>query len=184
MPSKFKSPFATSFTTAVKNGTPCSTVVWNISKKTNKPVNTIWNSLFKAGLCFRQKFNGTWVYWPSFQVKKNSTTSHTTQTTMWQNFVEWCVTNNFCTPSQLSKNSTTQKSFMNFCRKFFGKQFTATKRTTKRRRTTGVRTNWTTKHGKKRTTSTSTPWGRTFTRNYKFPTFKSRTNTRRYRRAA
>jgi hypothetical protein len=178
MPSKFKSPYGTTFTTGVKNGTPCSTVVWNISKKTNKPVNTIWNSLYKAGLCWRTKFNGTWLYWPSFTFnykKCSSTNRNTTHTNMWQCFVDWCMCNGYCTPTQFKNNSSSQKSFMNFCRSFFSKQYTwststSSKRTTKRTPKT------------KTYSSTSTNW----TRNYKFPTFKTRTSTnmRRYRKAA
>jgi hypothetical protein len=206
MPSKFKSPYSGPFTTGVKNGTPASTVVWNISKKTNTPTNTIWNSLYKAGLCYRQKFNGTWIYWPSFPVKKSTKWSNHAQTSMWQCFVDWCVSSGWCTPHQFNNWSGNQKQFMTFCRNFFGKQFTGTPNTTARRSTrtrptpTSTRTRKTsttstpwsktsrpTPKRKPRTTrsprATSTPWN-TVTRNYKFPTVKPRTATRRYVRAA
>lgn len=210
MPSKKNSPFATSFKTGVNNGTPCSTVVANIAKRTNKSVNTIWQSLFKAGLCFRQKFNGQWIYWPSFQPTKKATSRNINicQNNLWQCFVEWCYINGYFTPEQLNKKATSQKAFMSFCRSFFGKQFTTSSttksrtsksrttrtKTTKARRTTTSKSRLhspkakstpKTKSAQKRQvarkTTTSTPWSRTtVTRNYKFPTLK----TRRYVKAA
>ncbi len=191
---KNKSPYATSFITGCKNGTPASTVVNNISKKTNKPVSTIWNSLCKAGYCWSQKFNGTCVYWPTFNVKKNTTASNTTQTNMWQSFIDWCLVSGRCTPNQLNKYTSSQKNFMNYCRNFFGKQFTGStkavaktntgKNSSKKARKTTSSYKWTTKHTKK-TNKTKTYNPTSWTRNYKFPTFKSRTTTtRRYVRAA
>lgn len=187
MPSKTKSPYTTQFTSAVKNGTPCSTAVFNISKKTKTPPSTIWNSLCKSGVCCRTKFNGTWVYWPNFPVKKNTTTCNTTQTNMWQSFVEWCVSKGWCTPNQLNKNCTSQKSFMTFCRNFFGKQYTwnnTKKRTGRKPRKTTPNwktTTWTSKHTKKTSKPRPTPH---WTTSYKFPSFKTRPSTRRYARAA
>ena len=54
MPSNYKSPFATTFKNGVKRGTPCSTVVESIAKRNNKTPKTVFESLWKAGLCFRQ----------------------------------------------------------------------------------------------------------------------------------
>jgi hypothetical protein len=202
MPSTFTSPYATSFKTGCKNGTPCSVVVHNIAKRTNKPVNTIVKSLCNAGLCECVKFNGTWVYWPTFKTSSTSTTCNTTHANMWQNFVEWCVANNYCTPNQLTKYSTNQKTFMNFCKSFFGKQFTngskfytngSTKSTGKNWKSwknwksTSSKSRWSTRSTSKRRTSTkrtrkTTP--HTWTRSYVFPSFKTRSTTRRYVRAA
>jgi hypothetical protein len=204
MYSTFNSPFATSFKTGVKNGTPCSEVVQNISKRTGKPVNTVVQSLVKAGLCFSQKINGTWVFWPTFNCKTTTTHANNIQTNLWQSFVEWCLATGCVTPYQLDNNTTSQKTFMNFCRNFFGKQFTGVKKTTKtkttkknswnktwksaRRNTTSGKNRWTTSFNTKRSTkrvrkSTPTTWNRN---SYKFPTWKSRSanSSRRYVRAA
>ena len=156
MPSTYKSPFATSFKSAIKRGTPCSVAVNNIAKRTKKSPTVVFNSLWKAGLCHRQKFNGQWVYWPSFTCKKSASNAKSCQADMWQCFVDWCVCSGFCTPEQLKNNCGSQQEFMTYCRKFWNKQYnTGTKTTTKRR--TGT---------KSRTTSYS--W----------------TGTRKYRRAA
>jgi hypothetical protein len=213
MPSKFTSPYGTSFTNGVKNGTPCSTVVCNIAKKTGKSTSTIYQSLYKAGLCFGQKVGGTWVYWPTFTTNKKFTSTTKTNTTncMWQSFVDWCMTSGCCTPTQLNNKSTSQKKFVTYCKNFFGKTVTGTKtgsaKMTKRRTTTTKKNrkttswhknNWTKNSTKKYNTTskrytgtknrknTTTSWNRTGTvRSYKFPTFKSRTtSTRRYVRAA
>lgn len=203
MPPKFKSPYAKPFITGCKNGTPCTTVVNTISKRTGKPVSTIWNSLCKAGVCCCCKFNGTCVYWPNFPVKKNPTVGRTCQTNMWQCFIDWCMCTGCCTPTQLNRNCSSQKTFMNFCRSFFGKQFTPmtmtkTKRSPKRRTMRKPRRTTTTwakspmtrgkkrpapKRGRKTTPKTWT-WNRTTPRTYKFPTWRISTNTRRYRYAA
>ena len=137
MPSNFKSPYASSFNTAIKRGTPCWTVIQNIAKRGSKNPNIVANSLFKAGLCFRQKFNGQWVYWACDGVKGNSTNSKVCQWNMWQCFVDWCICSGQCTPEQIQHNCGSQVEFMNWCRKFFAKQFnTNTVRTTGRKRVT------------------------------------------------
>ena len=182
MPTKFNSPFAKAFMSGCKNGTPCTTVVNNISKRTGKPVSTIWNSLCKCGVCCCCKFNGTCVYWPNFAVKKNSTCAKTCQTSMWQCFVDWCLCCGCCTPNQLNRNCGSQKAFMSFCRSFFGKQFTwgsmSSTRTMKRGKKRPMP-----KRGRK-TSPKSWTWNRTTPRTYKFPTWRSSTNSRRYRYAA
>ncbi|MCI0362424.1 MAG: hypothetical protein L0Y44_05755 [Phycisphaerales bacterium] len=209
MPSKFNSPYASPFKTAVKSGTPCSTVVNNICKRTGKPVSTVVKSLVKAGICFSQKFNGTLVYWPAFPVRGTSNTINTSQTTLWQAFIDWCILNRWCTPSQLKRNATNQKAFMSFCKSFFGRQFVGTVQRTKstskskrkpkakrrslysrsRKSWSSPKTKWTARHTKKRRTSKrvrkTASWRRaSASRSYRFPSYKSRTSFRRYARAA
>ena len=132
----FKSPFATSFKSATKRGIPCGMVVQNIAKRTGKTPQVVFTSLWKAGLCDRQKFNGQWVYWACDGVKGKVTDQKKCQTEMWQCFVDWCVCSGLCTPEQMSKNSGNQQMFMKWCKKFFGKQFTGTVNTTTRTRKT------------------------------------------------
>ena len=158
MSSKFTSPYATSFKSAVKRGTPWYTVVENIAKRYKKTPNFIWESLFKAGWCYRMKFNGQWMYWPKESPKAKSNYYKQDQYYMWQWFANWAVSAGFCTPEQLHKYSTNQKHFMTYCRKFFGKQYTWKKTTTHTRR-------------------------RKTTQSFKFPAARKRT-TRRYRKAA
>ena len=124
MPSNYTSPFATSFKSAINRGTSWNVAVQNIANRNNKTVTFVWNSLFKAGLCNRQKFNNY-------------------------------------------KGS--QKEFMNYCRKFFAKQFVTTNNTKKSNTKT-------TRKGVKRTTSKN--------RSYKFPTSRKTTTTTTTRRRA
>jgi hypothetical protein len=204
MPSTFNSPFATAFKSGVKSGTPCSVIVANIAKRTNKPANAIVKSLCKAGVCFSQKFNGALVYWPTFAVTANSKSINSSQTSLWQAFVDWCILNRWCTPNRLKNNATTQANFMSFCRNFFNKQFAvvatkakkSAKRASKGRRSFGKsRKSWSTpkthltrRHTKRRSTKRArktASWRRVnATRSYKFPSYKTRTSFRRYARAA
>jgi hypothetical protein len=124
MPTTYTSPFASSFKSAVKRGTSYTTAVENIAKRCNKSTNVVWNSLYKAGLCYRQKFNGQWIYWPCNGHKTNSTNWKMSQTHFWQFYCEWCIANGCCTPEQLKNHCGSQKEFMTWCRKFFGKQYT------------------------------------------------------------
>lgn len=124
MPNKnYKSPFATSFKSAVKRGTSYNVAVENIASKNKKTVQFVWESLWKAGLANRQKFNGQWLYWPANVTKANAKTWKHTQWNAWQWFVEWALTTGNVTPEQLNKLSN-QKDFMTFCKKFWGKQYT------------------------------------------------------------
>jgi hypothetical protein len=150
MPSNYKSPFATSFKSAIKRGVPCSTVVENICKRNNKTPKTVFESLFKAGLCYRQKVNGQWIYWPCDGVKTNNTNAKVSQTEMWQNFVDWCITTGCCTPEQMKKNCGSQTVFMQNCKKFWSKQFTNGSVTGK---TTGRKSTGSYKIGRKTTVS-------------------------------
>ena len=166
MPSTSKSPYATSFNSAIKRGTPAGTAVNAIAKRTGKRPSAVFSSLHKAGLCHRQKFNGQWIYCPCDAGKTNSTNWKNSQFNSWQWFAEWCIASGFVTPEQFKKNCGSQKDFMNWSRKYFGKQFTWTNSTTnKTRKTTKARKTSTTK-----------------SKSYKFPTNKSK--TRRTRRAA
>ena len=158
MSSKFTSPYATSFKNGVKRGTPWFTVVENIAKRYKKTPNFVWESLYKAGFCYRIKFNGQWMYWPKDAPKTNNSYWKQDQFYMWQWFVNYAVSAGYCTPEQLKKYATNQKHFMTYCRKFFGKQYHWNKTTAKSHR-------------------------RKVTRNYKFPAARKRT-TRRYRKAA
>ena len=59
-----KSPYATSFSSAIKRGTPAGVAVDAIAKRTQLRPSAVFASLHKVGLCQRQKFNGQWIYWP------------------------------------------------------------------------------------------------------------------------
>ena len=118
-----KSPFGTSFKSAMKKGTPCFTAVCSIAKRCGKSPTTVFSSLCKAGLCSRQRFNGSWIYFATCPCKPTSTNSRTAQCTFWQSFCDWCICSGNCTPKQLWNNCGTQEQFMNFCKKFFNCQF-------------------------------------------------------------
>jgi hypothetical protein len=126
MPSTFKSPFTTTFKSGIKRGVPCSVVVQNIANRNNKTCKFVFNSLWKAGVCNRQKMNGQWIYWPCDCKKANVTNVKNCQVNMWQCFVDWCMVSGVCTPDQMSNNCGSQSSFMNYCKKFWGKQFVGT----------------------------------------------------------
>ena len=123
MPSNPKSPYASSFNSAVKNGTPGGLAIFNIAKRTGKNPSVIGNSLFHAGLVFRQKFNGQWVFWPVNGKRSSAAKFKPVHTQMWQCFIDWAICNGFCKPEQLEKHIGSQKEFMTFCRKFFAKQY-------------------------------------------------------------
>lgn len=158
---KNKSPFATSFKSAINRGTPCFVAVQNIAKRTKKSPNQVFQSLFKAGLCFRQKIAGEWVYWPCDWHKTNATNAKICQNNMWQWFVDWCLCTGVCTPEKLQKHTGSQQEFMSFCKKFWGKQFTPGTVTSKPK--------------SKKKNFKKTPSG-----NFKFPTPKSK----KYRKVA
>lgn len=184
MPSKNTSPYASTFKSAIKRGTPCSVAVNNIATRTKKSPTVVYNSLYKAGLCFRQKFNGQWIYWATEGKKSNATTSKNSQWNMWQCFVDWCIASGFCTPSQLNKYCSSQTQFMNFCKKYWSKQFngtTSSKTTSKSKKRSAVKAS---------KTKVSKPKSKTYKakstapKSFKFPTVKSRSNNRRFRKAA
>ncbi len=187
MPSYPKSPYASSFNSAVKNGTPGGLAIYNIAKRLGKTPSVIGNSLFRANLVYRQKFNGQWVFWPVNGKRSSAAKFKPVHTQMWQCFIDWALCNGLCKPEQLKKKIGSQKEFMTFCRKFFAKQFgsaTPVKRkrkTVKRKRTTS----------RKRTTtrarkSPSRKRRSSSTYAYKFPRTSTgrKRSIRRYRRAA
>ena len=136
MPSQHQSPYASSFKSAIKGGTPCFTAVEKIASRCKKTPNMVFQSLFKAGLCNRQKFNGQWLYWPCEGRKCTATLAKGCQLQMWQCFIDWCIGTGCCTPDQLSRYNGSQKDFMDDCRKFFNRQLTATSTKTIKKRTT------------------------------------------------
>ena len=46
MPSTYKTPFATTFKSAIKRGVPCSVAVTNIATRCNKTPKVVFESLF------------------------------------------------------------------------------------------------------------------------------------------
>ena len=134
MPTNFKSPYDTAFSTAIKKGTPCSIAVNDTANRRNMTPTTVFNSLFKAGLCFRQKFNGQWVYWAVEGKKSPATNWKNSQFNMWQNFIDWCIASGQCTPEQIWNNTGSQQEFMNWTKKFFNRQFTTTTGISKKKR--------------------------------------------------
>ena len=188
MPKQYTSPFATSFKSAMKRGTSFNTAVQNSAKRNNKTPEFVWESLFKANLCFRQKINGQWVYWPCEFGKSNAKTWKNSQWQMWQWFTEWCILNGCATPTQFKNHRGSQQAFMTWARRFWSKQFnsnnTPKKQTTKRKRTTTAKAKTKTTRRTRKTTTKPRTRKTTSTRSYKFPTAKSRTSNRRWRRAA
>jgi hypothetical protein len=163
MPSNFKSPYTPGFNSAIKRGTPCFVAVQNIAKTKGTTPKVIFNSLWKAGIVNRVKFNGEWVYWPAPETnfKKGITKAKNSQTHAWQHFVDWFVFSGYGNPQQLFNHKGSQKEFMSWCRKYWNKQFTPSTPSKSKSRSPRK-----TKSG-----------------NYRFSTAKSRT-TRRYRKAA
>jgi len=166
MPSK--SPFGPTFKSAIMRGTPCFVVVNSICQKTGKSPSFVFKSLCNAGLCWRQKFNGSWIYFPTFGKKSNATNTKLAQCNLWQCFIDWCVCSGCCTPKSLKNHCGPQNSFMNFCKKHCTKPFT------------GTSTGATTKSGKK-----SKPWSsyKGKSTSYKFGKYGKSTG-RKYRKAA
>jgi len=171
MPTTTKSPHATSFTSAIKRGTPAGIAVNAIAKRSNKRPGAVFSSLHKAGLCHRQKFNGQWVYWACDGKKSNATVTKGVQLDFWQCFIDWCIAGGHCTPDQLAKKVSSQQQFMNDCRTYFNSQFSATSSSSRSSRTA------------KRTTSRKRSIARkSRPTSYKFP--RTGSTTRRLRRAA
>jgi len=130
MPSNYSSPFTTSFKSAIKRGMPFMTAVANIAKRNNKSTDFVCNSLFKAGVMCRQKFNGSWLYWPTeMNGTFNATSKKECRFDMWQSFVQWALCCGFTTPEKLNDCASTQADFEAFCKKFWSKQFTTNSRT-------------------------------------------------------
>ena len=170
MPSQPKSPYATSFRSALNRGIPAGSAVAAISKRTSKNPSQIFTSLHKSGLCDRQKLNGQWVYWPAEQPKKSASQAKGSQVQMWQHFIDWAIASGNCKPEQLERNSGSQNDFMSYCRKYFNRQISGStsspSSTRKSSRKSGTR-----KSSVRRTSSA--------TRSYKFPQTRSQSRTRR-----
>ncbi len=155
MPSNSKSPHATSFKSAIKRGTPAGIAVNAIAKRSNKPPSAVFSSLHKAGLCHRQKFNGQWVYWACEAKKSSATAAKSLQLEIWQSFIDWCIASGQCKPEQLARKVSSQQEFMNYCRKFFNQQFSATTSSSRSRKRTSARKSSPTSYKFPRTGSTS-----------------------------
>ncbi len=179
----YKSPYASAFNTGISRGTSFNTVVASIAKRQGKTPQQVWESLFKADHCYRQKFNGQWIYWPIEHVKTSGTSRKASQLQQWQWFTEWVITNGLATPEKFFKNTGSQQEFMTFARKYFGKQFvwTTTKSKSRKRKSTSSTTRKTTSRhrviGKSKRRSTTARKRSTSAR-------RRSTTTRAYRRAA
>jgi hypothetical protein len=125
MPSIHKSPYAPSFRSAIKRGTPASTAVHAIAKRRNTTPSVVFNSLHKAGACHRQKFNGKWIYWPNDDIKTSASNAKSCQTETWQSLIDWCIVSGHCKPQQLKNKCGSQQEFMSYCRKFFNRQLSS-----------------------------------------------------------
>ena len=174
MPSQPKSPYTTSFRSAIKRGTPAGVAVAAIAKRSGKNPNQVFSSLYKAELCDRQKLNGQWVYWPAEPIKRSATQAKQCQVQMWQSFVDWCLASGNCKPEQLERNTGSQSEFMSYCRKYFNRQITPgsgssrSKKRSIRRPTVSARR--------------STPRSGSRSSSYKFP--QAGRTPRRHRKAA
>lgn len=124
MPSHNKSPYATSFNSAIKRGVPAGVAVAAIAKRQNKSQQAIFNSLYRAEICDRQKINGQYVYWPTNPIRTNATQAKITQIQLWQNLVDWSIASGNVRPQQLTQHVGSQQEFMNYCRPYFGRQLT------------------------------------------------------------
>ncbi|MCA9285617.1 MAG: hypothetical protein KDA22_10395 [Phycisphaerales bacterium] len=121
MPNTTKSPYTTSFCNAINRGTPCWTAICNIANRNGTTPNVVGNSLCKAGCCCRQKFNGQWIFFPTFSGKWNATQGKKCHTNMWQSFVDFCMCSGICTPKQMLNCCGSQAGFVKGCRPFWTK---------------------------------------------------------------
>lgn len=131
MPSTRKSPFATSFKSFIKKGVPCGQAVSQIAKRSNKNPNTVFQSLWSAGLVNKTKVNGQWVFWAATPVKSSTKNAKVSQGQLWQNFIDWCFVTGNCTPAQIKKYCKNPSQFFAFATKLMNKQFTSAKATSK-----------------------------------------------------
>lgn len=117
------SPYASSFKSAVRRGTPVSVAVENIASRRSTTTNQVFQSLHKAGLVLRQKFNGQWIYWPVEGMKAKSSVTRTAQWQLWQALVDWAIVSGTATPEQIWSGTGSQHQFIQSQRKFFNEQF-------------------------------------------------------------
>lgn len=169
-PKSKPSPFAKSFISGVKSGQPTFTVINNIAKRTGKSFNTICQSLVTSGVCRGQKFNGQWICWPNFNTRTNNASSKQAQRTLWQGFVDWCITSGNCSYKSLNSKSGNQAHFTKSLQSLLNRQCNLSG-------TSKV------KPGK------STTWSKTYnlptwSSTYAFPAFRNGTYSRRWAKAA
>ena len=155
MGTTYKSPYAASFKSGIKRGTPPFVLVNNIASRKNVNPQKVWESLYKGGIVNRQKFNGQWLYWPVECGKVNATNTKVCQFNMWQWFVDWCICNGCCTPEMLNNNKGSQKEFEAYFKKFWNKQFSPSTPSKGRKRSTGSSRKPRTTASRKRGTSTT-----------------------------
>ncbi len=155
MPTKAKSPYAATYRAAVRSGTPTSKAVAAIARTYKTTTTTVYASLYKAGVCNRQKCAGQWVYWPCDGAKTSPRYARYCQAEIWQQVIDWCIATGKYKPQQITNNAANQQKFVTFCHRAIG--------TFNRKPATAARTT------ARKATS------------YKFP---QTTTARRYRRAA
>lgn len=112
--------FVSNFRSAVNRGTPAPVAVWNLAQKTGKTPNWIWSHLFTNKAVDRRKFNGSWIYWPNFQNKNQSSKNFANG--FWQQITSWAIASGFCTPEQIA-GLKSQKDFVNFFGPFFAQNW-------------------------------------------------------------
>lgn len=124
------SPFTRAFTTAMRRGTPAGVAAQNIAKRNRKTINQVFTSLFQAGQVKRQKMGGQWIYFPVEGTKPNASFARNSQAEMWQAFVDWTIASGNTTPERITANNRTRQQFVNFMKKYFGRQFASANGTT------------------------------------------------------
>jgi len=124
------SPFTRAFTTATRRGTPAGVAAQNIAKRNRKTINQVFTSLFQAGQVNRQKIGGQWIYFPVEGTKPNASFARNSQAEMWQAFVDWTIASGNTTPERITANNRTRQQFVNFMKKYFGRQFASANGTT------------------------------------------------------
>ena len=132
MPTQYQSPYAATFRAAVRGGTQASKAVAAIAKHNNTTPTTVYTSLYKAGVCNRQKCNGQWVYWPCDGAKASSKHARNSQAEIWQQVIDWCIVSGQYSPAQVTNSADNQQHFVTFCHsaitRFNRKPATAAKR--------------------------------------------------------
>ena len=85
----------------------------------------------------------------------NDISAKSLQLEIWQSFIDWCIASGQCKPEQLARKVSSQQEFMNYCRKFFNRQFSATTSSSRSRKRSSARTSRPTSYKFPRTGSTS-----------------------------
>lgn len=173
MPSTFTSPYAASFRTACNKGVSYNAAVENIAKRWKTTTNQVWSSLYKAGCCNRQKFNGQWIYFPT-NFKASSRNAKNAQYEAWQWFCEWCLSSGNCTTTKFAKNYGSQSAFAKAFANYWTKQFSSNGSNGRKTTSNGRKT--TTSNGR---TSTTTKGRKTSTTSGRKTTASKRTTSKR-----